>query len=320
MKPKPVKIPREEVGEWTEYRVSTWSRKETAVEEGNPIIIENEIQIIQNGSIIAKREVGVVPTEPWGEPSKQGLFWPEHRPWLWHLGYENKVACVMLLIRASLKEIDSKSPLTYSHYDSCEQKLETWHELRAEVSSFDPDTLLVWGNAGDDLYYLMVLQATPSGIVEPVGTSLYQAISNILDEYLSAATFVSSDHLLVIDDIGQLTLFDWKNVRQIASFSISDGLLNEETGLTRLWPEDNETDEYLIASGKTALIQNTLLVDIGESYPLNTKALVAFEPSSLTPLGMIRPPVTDEYLRYFGEKTFGFVRDGELHTWKLHLK
>ena len=317
---KQVKIPETTFGTWAEKTITPWPPLREESNLGQLNLTADEVQLIQNEKVVATYPVGAIPFV-WREVDCRFLTWPERREWLWYIGYRDLAPVITLLNWSNLNEIDSIRPITtgpHPQYQTVE--LDFWHYPIVEIPTFDPNVLLVWAYRGDRLEHLQILRATPTGIVDSLGTSMFDTAYGVLDEFPREITFVSANHLLIVDDIGGLTLVDWQRNAIVAEYSIASGLTDDVILEITSWSDDELSYNMLIVDSTVAIVQGVLIVGITDLELEITYAFAAFEPSSLQPLGLIRPPVKSELFQFFGKGKFGFIRDEQLHAWTIQVQ
>lgn len=150
--------------------------------------------------------------------------------------------------------------------------------------------LVVYANLGDSFTLLLTLRATEAGIVDEVGTRLFDAAAECLDEVIWAARFVDPTRFLLVDDTGNLTLLSWPDATTVARVSVCDGLRDDNHDVL-LWPDDGAVESAVVGES-TWVVGDVLLVSVCDADDPDTlTALVALEVQTLTPLGLVRPPV-----------------------------
>jgi hypothetical protein len=304
-------IPRIEVGRFVDAGPVESHPK---VSDG-AVLEADEIVLRQADEVIARLPVEPPPSESWGGTCEQRLVASPDGKWLWHLGYESGEAKVTLMKAADLTVLDVHYPETVNRYEDKVERLSSWYEMAASTDPVAPELLLAYGNAGDSFAYLLTLRATASGIEDPVGKRLYNAVADRLDETLWSARFLSPDRLLVIDDIGTLTLFSWPSSEQLASISVMSGLRDEDWNVC-IWPEDaSDPDLNAVVAESVGRVDDLLLVSVIEgegTYRL--LAVVVVDAHTLEPKGLVRPPVSG--IRELTQLPNGQFADAR-HAWRF---
>ncbi len=270
------KIPKLEVGGWArcEDRPATDPGPEPF---GDAVIVDDEIRLSRDGQTVT-RTIEQAPPEPWGSPCRQALVFCGDGRWLWHLGYKDGLAKVNLLDGITLETVDAHTPMTRDLQRNREEAVLSWCELSADPQPCaDPHVMLAFANAGDSFELLLTLQATPHGIVDPVGMRLFDAVADQLDAVLWSASFLSPDRLLAIDDVGNLTLFAWPRSEKVAAISVLSGLRNDDHEV-KIWPDDADEDLWVVVGEQVGEVGRTLLVNVYENDdPFVLRALVALD-------------------------------------------
>jgi hypothetical protein len=318
-----LKVPRVEVGRWEDHQVTPKPKGETQFGESFATFSSYVIELNQGRKRVALCGRYKAPTNSWGVVCDEGLAFSGDGKLLWHLSYCEGGAQVRLLDGASLETLDTFAPIIrFDRYENREEKLQEWYELKTCVSPIAPQVLVVIINAGDSFYHLLTFEATENRIVDKVGTKLFNAVADCIDQTLWGGTFVAADRFVAIDDIGQVMLFSWPQAKQVARYFVGSGVRDDDY-LIQLWPEDElKEDDNLIYEADLCLAGEVLLVSVCDGNALNPtrelRALVALDAKSLQPRGLVRPPrpgITG--LHDLGHGRFGVVLGDKLHSWQF---
>lgn len=253
------------------------------------------LSLRSQGAVVAQCQVPSTTTE--------ALISPDQK-WVWHLGIGGSTV-VTLLDAETLRTVGSYRPREMYHpWAPTPPYLKSWWEYEAIVCRETPDILVISANAGDSFILLLALRATPQGIVDEVGTTLFEAARGVLDQTICGARFLSHDRFLIVDDIGTLTLFKWPSCDQVSVAYLMDALMGDG-GSCSVWPESRPL-EYLLIGWDTVVACDQLLVSIaGDEEPFELLAFASLDAASLKPNGLVRPPTTEmRGLQQVGDNLF----------------
>ena len=269
---------------------------------------QRDLNLHRLGKELAQRHFSGVTSEVVVSPDRR---------WIWLLGSDGS-AVVTLLDAESLQVVDSYKPRsTFCHRDPSPPLLDTWHAHETTVCRDAPDVLVVNGNAGDSFVLFLVLRATSDGIVDEASQTVFNVVSGVLSERICGAGLISSEHLVVVDDIGNLTLFEWPGLEQVAVTDLMSALMGEEDSCS-IWP-DSRPLEYLLIGWDTIVACDQLLVSIaGDDAPLEVLALASLDAATLKPNGIVRSPTKEmAELRQVGDNLFVATRGSEQRVLQL---
>jgi hypothetical protein len=316
------KVPRVEVGRWEEHEIHDKSHIFRRFGDRKVVLSGCEIRLKAGNKTLARYPREQPPKKSWGATCDEIVTFSEDARWVWHLGYHNGRARLALLEGRTLKLVGTHDPITDDRAEMRQEPLQDWCELGVSVTDAAPDMLVAFGNSGDTFAFLMTLQATSKGIVDPVGTKVFNVAADQMDERIWDAAFISSERLVVLDDIGHVTLISWPAAKPIARYAIESGLQDEKYN-TRVWPDNKDADERILVDRILGCVGDTLLLSVREPSDSgsagNLLALVALNANTLAPLGLVRPPKSEiTKLLNLGKDRFGALTSGgKLHSWKL---
>jgi hypothetical protein len=218
--------------------------------------------------------------------------------WVWHVATDGS-GVVTLKDAATLETCGT-------HHLASDLFLKALASQECTIATFReaPDTLTIYANLGDSFAFLSTLLASEVGIHDPAAPKLFESIAECLDERLWSARFVAADRFLVVDDIGNLSLFAWPSARKLADCALLDALRNEEDSFG-IWPGADECDDLSLGE-YTFVVDDLLLVSVcDKDEPDQLLALAGLDAQTLEPRGVVRVPATcAAQLRQIGADEF----------------
>lgn len=208
----------------------------------------------------------------------------------------NGKACVQLYDTATLEVVDTLTDLRLYSYYATNGEVEfepmaNWSESWLSKEPLEPGLLLGVRNAGDSALGAFGIFAQDGRVQQLDPAKLSAAVFKV-DNYCLTAVRLLPSGLLVVDRDHHLGRVAWPpeadEPKRLAHRQMTAHLRNDDWEIALPWAEPGARE--LEESEALSVTDDHVLLNIDDSESCETQAVVAFEPLTLEPLGLVKRP------------------------------